>query len=366
MYSYSNAYAEINRSVLKSNYKTIKEYAGDAEMICVVKADAYGHGAAECTRIFYECGCRFFAVATVGEALRIREDYKDCEILILGICPFEAANVLADNNIIAALGSLEHARSLYKNLDSSKSLRCHLKLDTGMNRIGFSSKEEDFWKIEEAFSIKNLEIEGMFSHFACADMPESKLTELQYKRFTETEKRIEDKGHKLKVRHISNSAATLRLPETHLDFVRCGIILYGLSPSDEVGSKKLIPAMTLKTHITHIHTVKKGESVGYGADFTADSDITVATLPIGYADGFIRAYAKEGYMIVAGKKCPILGRICMDQCMIDVTGVDTKPGDTVVVFGEDISVDNLARAAKTINYECVCLLSQRVERIYVD
>lgn len=366
MYTYSNAFAEVSRSALKFNYNRIKQYAPNSELICVVKADAYGHGAEECTRVFYECGCRFFAVATVVEALQIREMYQDCEILILGICPFDAANILADNNIIAALGSLEHAKLLHENLDKSKKLRCHLKLDTGMNRIGFSPREEDFGEIEEAFSVKGLEIEGLFSHFACADMPSSSMTSEQYQRFLKTEERIREKGFNLKVRHISNSAAILCHPDTHLDYVRCGIILYGLAPSDETADDTLIPAMTFKTHITHIHTVKPGESVGYGADFTACREMQIATLPIGYADGFIRAYAKGGYMIVGGQKCPIVGRICMDQCMIDVTGAKAKPGDTVEVFGVNIPVDNFARAAGTINYESVCLLSQRVKRIYVD
>lgn len=366
MYTYYNAYAEIDRAVLRSNYNIIKKHAGDAEIICVVKADGYGHGARECSHVFYECGCRFFAVATVGEALELRSLFSNCEILILGVCPFDAANILADNNIIAALGSIDHARALERNLSKGKKLRCHLKLDTGMNRIGFSSKPEDFGIIEEAFSIDSLQIEGMFSHFACADMLSSDMTKEQYQRFTDVEAKLCEKGIKLKVRHISNSAATLCHPNTHLDLVRCGIILYGLDPSAEAGSSELVPAMTLKSHITHIHKIRKGECVGYGADFTADRDMTIATLPIGYADGFIRAYAKGGYMIVGGKKCPIVGRICMDQCMIDVTGAVASPGDEVEIFGVNIPVDNLASAAGTINYECVCLLSQRVKRIYVN
>ena len=366
MYTYSNAYAEISTSALKANYNKIKNGLENSEMICVVKADAYGHGAKECTRIFYECGCRFFAVATVLEALQIREAYKDCEIIILGIAPFEAADILSDNNIIAALGSLEQAKFLSENLSAGKKLRCHLKLDTGMNRIGFSSKADDFEAIAEAFCIKGIEIEGMFSHFACADMPESDLTDKQYKRFLETHKRIEQRGFKLKVRHISNSAAALCRKDTHLDYVRCGIILYGLAPSKDVMDNELIPAMTLKTHITHIHTVEKGETVGYGAQFTAPERMKIATLPIGYADGFVRAYAMGGYMTVKGTKCPIVGRICMDQCMIDVSNVDVKTGDCVEVFGPENSVDNLAQAAKTINYESVCLLSQRVLRVYTD
>lgn len=366
MYSYCNAYAEIDRSVLRSNYNRIKEYTNNADLICVVKADGYGHGAIEAARVFYECGCRFFAVATVGEALELRPVFPDCEILILGICPFDAADVLAENNIIAALGSIDHAKALKANLSTGKTLRCHLKLDTGMNRIGFSAKDEDFALIEEAFDVKGLEIEGMFSHFACSDMPASDMTDRQFKKFKRVEKKLEEKGIHLKVRHISNSAAALYRPDTHLDYVRCGIILYGLDPSGDTPARGLTPAMTLKSHITHIHTIEKGESVGYGADFTADRQTRIATLPIGYADGFIRAYAKGGYMIVGGKKCPIVGRICMDQCMIDVTDAKANPGDEVEIFGVNIPVDNFARAAGTINYECVCLISQRVKRIYVN
>lgn len=366
MRNYCNAYAEIDRAVLRSNYKKIKEAASTSEIIAVVKADAYGHGDRECSRIFYECGCRFFAVATVDEALGMRELYPDCEILILGICPFDAADVLADSNIIAALGSIEHARMLKSNLSSGKTLRCHLKLDTGMNRIGFSSREEDFGIIEEAFSIDGLEVEGMFSHFACSDMPESSMTDEQFARFVNVEKHLKRKGIQLKVRHISNSAATLYRPDTHLDYVRCGIILYGLDPSSDRPAAGLTPAMTFKSHITHIHSIRKGETVGYGADFTADRDMKIATLPIGYADGFIRAYAKGGFMVLSGKRCPIVGRICMDQCMIDVTDAEAVPGDEVTIFGPDISVNNLADAAGTINYECVCLLSRRVKRIYIN
>lgn len=366
MLTYSNAYAEIDLSALAENYKKISEYAAPAQVIAVVKADAYGHGVERCSHALYNCGCRFFAVATVNEALELRHIFSDCEILILGNCPnVELANILADNDIIVTLGSLEYADRLSRTLTGKRRLRCHIKLDTGMNRIGFSAREEDFDELLSVFDYPCFKIEGMFSHFACSDMPDSDMTDLQLELYKKTETRLKEAGHSLEARHISNSAATIYKGEACLDYVRCGIILYGLDPSAQAPAKDLKPVMSLKTHITHIHKVYKGETVGYGATYTAKRDITAATIPIGYADGFIRAYANGGYMTVRGKKCPIIGRICMDQCMIDVTDVDAAPGDEVEIFGEHTSVDVFARAAGTINYECICLLSQRVERVYI-
>lgn len=361
----SNAWAEIDLITLEQNYKAIENYAKGSEIIAVVKADAYGHGVEECSRVFYNCGCRFFAVATPDEALRMRALYDDCEILILGVCPYDSANILADNDIIVALGSYNHAKGLSEHLYSDKKLRVHLKLDTGMNRIGFSYREEDFEQILDAFNFDSLHIEGMFSHFACADMPGSDLTRKQLERFSAVDKRLNENGIYLKVRHISNSAATVFNPETHFEYVRCGIILYGLDPSPETKVKDLTPVMTLKTRVTHIHKVLAGETVGYGATYTCDTDRMIATLPIGYADGFIRAYGNGGYVLIKGNKCPIVGRICMDQCMVDITGYDVKPGDKAEIFGTGHTVDDFAKCANTINYECTCLLSKRVDRKYI-
>lgn len=365
MLTYSNAYAEIDLGALADNYKKIAEYAHPAEIIAVVKADAYGHGVERCAHALYNCGCRFFAVATANEALQMRRLFSDCEILILGNTPnVELANILSDNDIIITLGSLEYAKRLEQELSNGRKLRCHIKLDTGMNRIGFSTRDEDFSELASVFDVKGLEIEGLFSHFACADMPESPMTDKQLERYLKTEEKLKALGHSFKARHISNSAATIYRHDACLDYVRCGIILYGLDPSGEAPAKGLKPVMSLKTYITHIHTLRAGESVGYGATFTAENDMKIATIPIGYADGFIRAYANGGYMTVRGNRCPIVGRICMDQCMIDITGVDAVPGDEVEVFGEHTSVDVFAKAAGTINYECVCLLSRRVDRVY--
>ena len=366
MLTYSNAYAEIDLGALADNYKKISEYASPAEVIAVVKADAYGHGVERCSHTLYNCGCRFFAVATANEALEMRRLFSDCEILILGNCPnVELANILCDNDIIITLGSLEYAQRLSQELSRGKKLKCHIKLDTGMNRIGFSAHDEDFHELLEVFGYDNLKIEGMFSHFACSDMPDSPMTDEQLAVYKKIESKLAAKGHTFKARHISNSAATIYRHDACLDYVRCGIIMFGLDPSCDTPAKGLRPVMSLKTHITHVHKLYARESVGYGATFTADKDMMIATIPIGYADGFIRAYANGGYMTVDGKRCPIVGRICMDQCMIDVTGVNANPGDEVEIFGDHTSVDVFAEAAGTINYECICLLSQRVERVYV-
>ncbi len=365
MLTYSNAYAEIDLGALADNYKKISEYASPARVIAVVKADAYGHGVERCSHTLYNCGCRFFAVATANEALEMRRLFSDCEILILGNCPnVELANILSDNDIIITLGSLEYAQRLSQELSRGKRLRCHVKLDTGMNRIGFSAHDEDFSELLEVFKYDNLEIEGLFSHFACSDMPDSPMTDEQLSVYRKIENKLAEEGHTFKARHISNSAATIYRHDACLDYVRCGIIMFGLDPSGDTPAKDLKPVMSLKTHITHVHKLYRGESVGYGATFTADRDMIIATIPIGYADGFIRAYANGGYMTVGDRRCPIVGRICMDQCMIDVTDVDAAPGDEVEIFGKHTSVDVFAEAANTINYECICLLSRRVERVY--
>ncbi len=360
---FSNAAAYVDLEALRKNYNEINRRTGNSKIIAVVKANAYGHGVKECSRVFYECGCRFFAVANIAEALEVRSYLPDVEILILGVCSPDAAELLCDNNITVALGSLESAKAFASHV-TGKKLKCHLKLDTGMNRIGFSTSPSDYDKITEAYSLKELDICGMFSHFACADMPGSPMTDVQLSRFNETKQWMISTGINPGVCHIANSAAALYRPDARLDYVRCGIILYGLDPSSDTPATGLIPAMSLQSHVSHTHILKKGESVGYGATFTADRDMELATIPVGYADGFMRAYANGGYVVINSHRCPIVGRICMDQFMVDATDADVKPGDTVVFFDRYNSVNNLATAAGTINYECVCLLSERVERSY--
>jgi len=363
---YGFNHAEIDLGVLAANYRRICEYANGVPVIGVVKANAYSHGAVRCAETLYKCGCRHFAVSSVNEAMEILAAVRESDVIILGVVPAAAVPLLCQNRIITTLASSEEARELASAVPNGKKLRVHVKLDTGMNRIGFPATDAGVGEIEEALACGKFEAEGLFTHFACADEPSSPMTREQFDRFTRAEQALRDRGITFGMRHVCNSAGTILHPEMHLDAVRAGIILYGLDPSPEARASGLVPVMTLKTKITHIHTVRAGETVGYGAAFTAPRDMTVATLPIGYYDGFIRAYANGTGVRFAGRDCPILGRICMDQCMIDVTGADAHPGDTVELFGRNNPVERFADAADTISYECICLISQRVERVYVE
>ena len=356
--------AEIDLGVLAENYKRICEYAKGTPVISVVKANAYSHGSVRCSETLYRCGCRHFAVSSVNEAMEIRAAVRDSDIIILGVVPAEAVPLLCANDIIAALASSEEAEMLAAAVPRGKKLRVHVKLDTGMNRIGFPATEEGADQIEKALSCGKFKAEGLFTHFACADEPSSDMTRRQFEKFKATEALLAGRGVTFKMRHVCNSAGTILDPDMHLDGVRAGIILYGLDPSPEARAAGLAPVMSLKTKITHVHDVEAGETVGYGAAFTAPSRMTVATLPIGYYDGFIRAYANGAGVPFGGRDCPIVGRICMDQCMIDVTGTDAKVGDTVELFGRTNTVERFAEAAGTISYECLCLISQRVEWVY--
>ncbi len=358
--------AEIDLGVLADNYRRICEYANGVPVISVVKANAYSHGAVRCAETLYRCGCRHFAVSSVNEAMEIRAAVRSSDIIILGVVPPEGVPLLCANDVIVALASAEEAKWLADAVPQGKKLRVHVKLDTGMNRIGFPATEEGADLIAEALSCGKFEAEGLFTHFACADEPSSDMTRKQFERFLRAEEALRRRGLTFRMRHACNSAGTILDPDMHLDAVRAGIILYGLDPSPEARAAGLAPVMSLKTRITHVHEVEKGETVGYGAAFTAPRRMTVATLPIGYYDGFIRAYANGAGVPFGGRDCPIVGRICMDQCMIDVTGTDAKAGDTVELFGRTNTVERFAEAAGTISYECLCLISQRVERVYKD
>ena len=363
-YGFNRAYIDLG--VLTRNYKRICEYAGDAKVISVVKANAYSHGSVRCAGALYRAGCRNFAVSSINEAMEIKSTVGDSDIIILGIVPEAGVPLLFENGIIVTLASEEEAMRLAGAVPAGKKLRVHVKIDTGMNRIGFSADDKGVGEIAEALACNRFAAEGIFTHFACADEPSSDMTRIQFGRFTDVTDKLEKRGITFAMRHACNSAATILDPGMHLDAVRAGIILYGLDPSEEARATGLEPVMTLKTRITHIHDVHAGETVGYGAAFTATGDMKIATLPIGYYDGFIRAYANGAGVPFGGRDCPIVGRICMDQCMIDVTGTGAKVGDTVELFGRSNTVERFSRAAGTISYESLCLISQRVERVYVD
>lgn len=371
-------FAEIDLGALKRNYikiaQTVRARKPDAGIIPVIKADAYGHGAVRVMLALIECGARCFAVSSIPEALELRGALADnriaekVDILILGFSQDTDADLLAKYDLIQTVFSLDYAKKLN---DSAAALgvdiRIHIKLDTGMNRLGFSAKhvDESVGEIKEALALGHLKAEGIFSHYACADEAESGLTEIQNARFSEMLSKLAAEGIAFKTRHICNSAAAIRDMGDIYDAVRPGIILYGLMPSDEFSGLKLESVMRLKSCIAHIHELEAGDTVSYGAEFTAPEKMRIATIPIGYADGFIRAY-KSASLKVRGNRVPIIGRICMDQCMIDITDTDADYGDEVTIFDSPEEVEALARCAGTIGYEVLCLVGKRVPRVCVE
>lgn len=365
-------YAKINLDNLVSNYRSVRNYSG-TELICVSKADSYGHGASLCVPALYGAGARFFAVANITEAISLREylagveDSDPADIIILGATLPPDAPELIEYNLIQTLYSREYAEALAAHIPPGKRVRAHIKIDTGMNRLGFSGTESGIEDIAAVCMDARYACEGLFSHFACSDETDERglaITETQLSRFKHAESELARRGITFPLRHIRNSAAALIHPETALDMARAGIVLYGLTPADGlIPPVELRPVMDFCTTVTHVHTMCAGESVSYGATFTAERDMRVATLAVGYADGYIRAYAGATVRI-RDVDCPIIGRICMDQCVCDVSAVPSvKTGDEALLFGEGKSVDELARIAGTINYECVCLIGKRIPRI---
>ena len=375
-------YAEIDTEALVHNYKLLCAATRGTHHICVVKADAYGHAADICVRALLSAGCRFFAVSCIEEAISVRaicnNENIDAEVLILGYTDPTQAHLLCENNIIQTILSYEYAERL--NFEAARKRMCvrvHAAVDTGMNRIGISACSEDeifraAITIKKIFSLEGLSLEGMFTHFARADEGDATskaVTERQFDRFMEVRRIIGEAGIYLFC-HASNSAAAISEGKYALDGVRLGIALYGIAPStyvDSVSGLDLKPVMALKTLICHTHTLIPGESVSYGGLYTADSERTIATIPIGYADGFLRSYG--GYKVAVSTaegsfRAPVVGRICMDQSMIDITGIPAAVGDTVTVFGNcSDGLRELARLAETIEYECLCLVSARVPRV---
>ena len=378
-------WAEINMNSVEANYQAIREAIGEGvKLCCVVKADAYGHGAVELCKLYHRLGADFFAVSNLDEALEIRDAGIEEPILILGYTPPDRCRDLADEDIRQAVYSLEYARRLNEECEKADTqVKIHIKLDTGMNRIGFICQDYprdngSIKEIKEACDLPCLIPEGLFTHFAVSDDGEDgkMFTAQQYACFAYIMFELEKLGVHFPIRHCSNSGAIMDYPELGLDMVRAGIILYGYAPSAKVASNlHLQPAMRLKTLISHIKTVKAGATVSYGRTFTAERDMRIATVPVGYADGFIRAYAKDGYMFVwdetkkFGKNCKIIGRICMDQTMLDVTDFpEAKIGNVVVVFGNgkdgEPTAEDVARWGDTISYEVLCAVSKRVPRLY--
>ena len=368
-------WAEINLDTLKSNIKNIRKITDPkAKIMAVVKADAYGHGYLECCHALLEGGADSFAVATVSEAKQLRRNKINNPILVLGVTFPEDAEEFVANEIMATVCSVDYAECLSEAAEKmQKTVKVHIKVDTGMSRLGFLTGNDEEKTVEEILKISKLpfvEIDGIFSHFACADEKNREYTELQFERFTGLIKKLEDAGLEIPCKHIANSAAIMMYPETHLDMVRAGVVLYGCYPSEEVDKDRLPlePVMTLKSRITHIKEVEDGVGVSYGKTYITDRKTRIATIPVGYADGYLRCLSHEAKIEIGGTLCDVIGRICMDQCMIDVTNVNNiNVGDEVILFGSGkITADDIAKMMNTINYEVLCLVSKRIPRIYKE
>lgn len=366
-------WAEIDLDTIASNTKNIKNLIGDKELIAIVKADCYGHGAVDVVPTLLENGASSLAVAMLTEGIELRENNISAPIVILGYTPTYLGEDLIKYDIEQTVYDLDYAKELSEiALRLNKRAKIHIAIDTGMGRIGFIPSDETVKIISEICDLKGLEVVGIFSHFSTSDEKDKSYTKEQLLKFKKVIDDLKSHGIDIPLKHLSNSGAIIDMPETYLNAVRPGIILYGYYPSNEVLKDNLSikPALTLKARIAHVKELDEGMYIGYGKTFKTDKKTIVATLPIGYGDGYPRALAENAKIIVNGKFAKILGRICMDQCMIDVTDIENvKTGDEVIILGETenlkFNADDMAEILGTINYEILCMLNSRIPRVYI-
>lgn len=366
-------WAEIDLGVLKENFAAVRS-ACNRSVYAVVKADAYGHGAVPVASALCQAGVDGFAVSNLVEAEELRSAGIDAPILILGYTPVDCAQRLVQGNIAQCVYSMEYAQALNAQAkEAGIVVTAHLKLDTGMGRIGFDFRSDDapgFADAKKVLALEHLNTVGIFMHFAVADSEapsDRAFTQAQYTRFWNAVEALE-KEHPFQVRHCCNSAAALGLQAEKGDAVRAGIILYGLAPSDEVELPRSIrPVMSLYSVVSMIKTIAPAQTVSYGRTYAAPDAKRVATVCAGYADGVPRLLSNKGSVLIHGKRAPIVGRVCMDQFCVDVTDIpDVSIGDVVTIWGPGLPVEEVASIAQTINYEIVCGISKRVPRKYID
>ena len=370
----TRTWTEIDLSNLEHNYRALRAMLPQGcRFLGVVKADAYGHGAVQVARRLETLGAEYLAVACLDEALELRQAGITTPILILGYTPVERADSLLEGGITQTVYDVDMAKALSDAaMAAGKTLKIHVKADTGMSRLGWLCGGEDQSAAVEAIAqvcaLPGLEAEGIYTHFANADGDED-YTMLQFTRFLDLLEALKDRGITFAIRHCAASAAALKFPCTHLDMVRPGIALYGHYPDpscEGLDGPGLRPVMTLKTRVASVKTVPAGTPVSYGCTHVLDRETKLAALTIGYADGLPRLCSDRLEVLVKGSRAPIVGRICMDMCMADVTGLDVAPGDEVEVFGEHLPIEDVAALAGTIQYELLCAVSPRVHRAYLD
>lgn len=359
----------LRRGIIK-NYEYIRGLLSPGcELMAVVKADAYGHGAAEVARLLASRGASRFAVASLEEALELREAGVGEEILILGSVFETDARLAAEYNLVVTVSGAKQALSLAGA--AGDILRVHVKLDTGMSRSGIYCHNADDTseaadECEKIYRSPLLSAEGIYTHFCVAET-DPEFTERQFRRFTDVCSELQSRGICVGTRHCCNSAGILLYPQYHLDMVRAGIALYGYMPSPEMENPNLKKCMVLESSVSQVKDIKAGDTVGYARSFTAEHDMRIAVVSIGYGDGYSRLLSNKDSLLVNGRSARVLGKICMDSCMIDVSDVPCRAGDTVVVFGTDgKDADTVAEIMGTISYEVLCDVGKRVPRIYDD
>jgi alanine racemase len=363
-------WAEVDLGNLEHNYREIRKVLPQGcRFAGLCKANAYGHGSLPVARRLEELGADYLAVSCFEEASDLRSEGIKIPILMLAPSPAFLAGDIARLGVVQALGDIDCARAMNEALrGTGLRVRAHIKLETGMGRTGFNTDiPETFSEIAEVLAMPNISVEGVFTHFAVSDEAGDPFTEKQFGRFTGAVDRLENEtGKSLGIRHCANSGAVVNYPWTALDMVRPGLLLYGLYPAAEKGGLDLRPVMALKTRVGEVTRHRKGDTISYGRIYTCDRDMTLAVIPVGYADGLFRVLSDQFEVLLNGRRVRQVGRICMDMCMLDVTDMpDVRVGDVATVFGPDISVDGLADAAGTISYELLCAVSPRVPRIYL-
>lgn len=373
--TYSRVYARIDLDAIAYNMEQMKRNLEPwTKVMAVIKADGYGHGAVQIAEMLEDFDYIWgFAVATLDEAIVLRTEGIKKPILVLGCVFPDQYMAMLKNDIRMNVYTEEMAESISQMATrEGMTAYMHIKLDTGMARLGFDISEHSIDTIKRISQLPNVNLEGIFTHFAKADEVDKTFTQKQIKEFCWMTEALKNEGVVFKYEHCSNSAGIIDIKEANFDLVRAGISTYGLYPSDEVKKEnvKLKPAMALKSHVAFVKEIEAGTPVSYGGTFVSDKKMKIATIPVGYADGYPRSLSNVGYVLIRGKKAPILGRVCMDQFMVDVTHIDgVSFGDKVTLIGKDgnesISVEDLGELSGRFNYEFICDLGKRIPRVYV-
>lgn len=372
---FNRAWAEVDLDAIAHNLKEIRRITNKkSEIMGVVKADAYGHGVMEVVRTILENGATCLAVSMLDEAIQLRKNNIDVPILILSYTdPIRAADIIK-YNVTQAVFSHDLARALSEEaVRQKRNVKIHIKIDTGMTRVGFMPGYSAVKNVLEISKLPRIVVEGLFTHFASADEKDKSYTEMQFERFMGICSELNRIGVYIPVKHVANSAAIIEFPNMHLNLVRPGIIQYGMYPSNEVDEKKfdLKSAMTLKANVILVKEVENNTCISYGRTFKTSRVSKIATIPIGYADGYTRLMSNKGKVLINGEFAPVVGRVCMDQCLVDVTDLEgeVSVGDEVVLFGKqgsnEITVEEIASIIGTINYEVVCIIGKRIPRVYL-